>query len=283
MPIVWWYYSAEGRLYVTGHYQTAVVHMALVQQDRIDAGIGFDWDSLPPHRTSLADLAHDAEELRFRRERSSHRGIQWFRSLRRLWLYCVNQEFLEEVCELPAVELLFIDRLTATDLTPLRKLQRLRRLILQGGTKIQDLDWVTGLPPLEAFAIENFKRVFHLDALASLTSLSALGVEGSMWTTMRVHSLAPLSQIHGLRSLFLTNLRTSDRSLRHLYSLTGLEVLQCAGFFGDEEFVRLREALPRLRCDWFDMIDQYGSIREGMRRLFPDTYKNTILPDDDTA
>ncbi len=257
--------------------------MTLVQQDRINAGIGFDWDSLPRHRTSLADLAHDAEELCFRRERSSHRGIHRFQCLRRLWLYHVNQEFLEEVCELPAVEQLFIDRLTATDLTPLRRLQRLRRLILQGGTKIQDLDWVTGLAPLEALAIENFKRVFHLDALVSLTSLSALGIEGSMWTTMRVASLAPLSQLHALRFLFLTNLRTSDRSLRHLYSLRGLEVLDCAATFPDEEFVCLRKALPRLRCDWFDMVDQYGSIREGMRRIFGAGPDENGIPPDDTA
>jgi hypothetical protein len=41
------------------------------------------------------------------------------------------------------------------------------------------MDWVAGLPPLETLAVENFKRVTHLDPLASLTSLSALGVEGS--------------------------------------------------------------------------------------------------------
>jgi hypothetical protein len=182
-----------------------------------------------------------------------------------LWLYSVNQEFLEELVDISTIEQLYIEGITATDLTPLHGLKRLRRLVLIGGTKIQSVNWVAGLPPLEALAIENFKRVNDLDPLGALTSLSALGVEGSIWTRMRVASLAPLAGLHGLRSLFLTNLTASDRGLRHLHSLARLEVLQIGALFPDEEFVRLRHALPRLRCDWFEIIDRHGSTREGIR------------------
>ena len=236
-------------------------------QERIDAGISFDRSLLPPHRTSLTDLPLDSTELRFRREGSSHRGIHRFGRLRRLWLYSVNQKFLEELADIPAVEHLFIDGLTATDLTPLHRLRQLRRLVLIGGTKIQNLDWVAGLPPLETLALENFKRAFDLDPLASLTSLTALGVEGSIWTRMRVATLAPLAGLRSLRSLFLTNLTAADRSLRPLYSLTGLEVLAIGALFPDDELVRLRQALPNLRCDWFEIIDRYGSTREGTRAI----------------
>jgi hypothetical protein len=239
--------------------------MAFSQQDRIDAGVSFDWSSLSAHRTSLVDLPHDATELRFRREGSSHRGIHRFSKLRRAWLYSVNQDFLEELAELPAIEQLFIDGSTATDLTPLHRLRQLRRLFVNGGTKIQSMDWVVGLPPLEALAIENFKRVLHLDPFASLTSLTALGIEGSIWTRMRVATLAPLSGLRGLRYLFLTNLTALDDSLRHLHPLAGLEVLQIGALFPDEELLRLRQALPRLRRDWFEMIDRHGSTREGIR------------------
>lgn len=254
-----------------------------VQQDRIDAGAGFDWGLLPPFRTSLTNLSEGVQELRFRRERKSHRGTHRFRNLRRLWLHSVNQEFLEEMSELPAVEMLLIDRLTATDLTPLRRLRRLRRLIINGGTKIPDLNWVAELPPLEALAIENFKCVSDLNPLALLTSLSALGVEGSTWTMMRVASLAPLTRLKGLRRLFLTSLRVTDRSLQPLHTLTDLEVLQSAAAFSDEEFLRLRQALPRLRCDWFDVIDRYGSIKESFRVQFGSATKKDECPDDDRS
>ena len=240
--------------------------MALVQQDRIDAGIGFQWDTLPPHRTALNDVPLDVQELRFRRERQSHRGLSRFRQLRRVWAYSVHQDFLDELAGLPDLELLYIEGLTATDLRPLAKLRRLRRLILIGGTKIENLDWTAELPPLDALAIENFKRLETLDPLGSLQSLSALAVEGSMWTAMRVASLAPVSAISNLRYLFLTNLRTSDQSLSPLHPLTNLRVLECGALFTDEEFMRLRAAIPGLRCQWFEMIDRYGTTREGIRR-----------------
>jgi hypothetical protein len=233
-------------------------------QERIHAGISFDRSLLPPHRTSLVDLPSGSTELWFRRDRSSHRGIHRFGRLRRLWLYSVNQEFLQELADIPAIEQLFIDGLTATDVTPLQRLRHLRRLVLIGGTKIESLDWLAGLAPLETLALENFKRVFDLGALASHTSLTALGVEGSIWTRMRVVTLAPLAGLYRLRSLFLTHLTAADHSLRPLHSLSDLQLLEIGALFPDDELVRLRQALPKLRCDWFEIIDRYGSTRKGI-------------------
>lgn len=242
--------------------------MAFSHQDRIDAGVSFDWSSLPVHRSSLADLSHDATALHFRRQGSSHRGIHRFNRLRRVWLHSVNQAFLEELADIPTIEQLFIKGTTAADLTPLHRFRQLRRLVINGGPKIQSMDWVVGLPSLEALAIDTFTRVSRLDPVASLTSLTALGIEGSIWTRMRVSTLAPLSGLHRLRYLFLTNLTASDSSLRHLHSLSGLEVLQIGALFPDDELLRLRQALPRLRCDWFEMIDRHGSTREAIRVAF---------------
>ena len=245
--------------------------MAFSHQDRIDAGVSFDWGSLPVHRSSLVDLPYDATELRFRRDGSSHRGIHRFSKLQCVWLYSVNQAFLEELVGIPTIEVLFIDGTTATDLTPLQQLRHLRRLIINGGTKIQNMDWVLGLPALESLALENFKRVSRLDPVASLTSLTALAIEGSIWTRMRVATLAPLSSLRALRYLFLTNLTASDRSLGHLQSLAGLEVLQIGALFPDEELLRLRESLPTLRCDWFELIDRHGSSRDAIRAAVRNT------------
>lgn len=237
----------------------------MAHQERINAGISFHLNTLPPLQNSLDDLSHDATSLRFRRDKSSFRGISRFNQLRRLWVYSVNQQFLEELANIPTIEWLFIDGTTATDLTPLYQLRQLRRLVIAGGTKIQNMNWVTGLPALEALALENIKRVRDLDPIASLTSLTTLGVEGSMWTDMRVASLAPLSTLSRLRHLFLTSFRAADRSLRPLHPLINLKVLEITAYFPDKEFLRLREALPELQCDWFDMIDRHGSIRAGIR------------------
>jgi hypothetical protein len=98
--------------------------------------------------------------------------------------------------------------------------------------------------------------------------LSALGIEGSTYTPMHIASLAPLSRLHDLRYLFITCLRTSDGSLKPLHTLKRLQVLECgASYFHDEEFVSLHQALPKLRCEWFDMIERYGGTRAGIKSL----------------
>jgi hypothetical protein len=165
-----------------------------------------------------------------------------------VWLASVNQPFLGEIAEISAIELLYINGLTATDMSPLERLSQLRHLILIGGTKVDSLDWIRRLPPLEGFALENFRRISRLDPISSLKSLSALAVEGSTWTAMRVESLAPISELRCLRYFFFTNLRASDHSLRPLHGLTGLKAIQCGAMFPDEEFVALHRALPELRC-----------------------------------
>jgi hypothetical protein len=112
------------------------------------------------------------------------------------------------------------------------------------------LNWLPHTASLKALAMENMKRVTDLDPLASLKQLKALAVEGSLWTPMRVASLAPLCALERLEYLFLTNLRVVDKSLRPLHALTRLRALQCANFYPATEFAALANARPTLRCDW---------------------------------
>lgn len=237
----------------------------LVQADRIAAQVGFDWATLPPLQKSIADVRPDAVELRLYRERSSHRGVCRLQRLQRLWAHSVNQSFLDEICELRSLKQLYIDRLSVSDPSSLTRLRDLRSLIIVGGTKVESLDWTGELTWLRALALENFPRVGSLQPLARLNGLRALGVEGSMWTTMKVDSLQPLSSLANLEYLFLTNLRSKDRSLQALHSLTGLKVLECANRFAKGEMERLREALPNTRCQWFDMLAEYGTIDAGVK------------------
>jgi len=233
-------------------------------RERFEAGIAPDWTRLGTPATSLADLPDDATELCFTRIKASHRGVARLRQLRHAIIFAVDQDFLDELAGLARLESLFIGSTTARDLRPLARLARLRRLTVAGGTKIADLRWVEGLPRLEALALENFKRVSRLDPLAALTGLTALGVEGSMWTPMKAASLAPLAALGRLRALFLTNLRVADRDLAPLHGLARLRVLRCAAFFPDAAFAALRAAKPALRCTWFEMLDRPGGIRAGI-------------------
>ncbi|MGV3740773.1 MAG: hypothetical protein ACO1NO_00505 [Burkholderiaceae bacterium] len=220
-------------------------------RDRIDAGIGFEWDRLPAAVGTAAAISPDAGDVNFRRTARSYRGIAAHQNIRRLWAYSVDQGFLEEISALASLEVLYLNAVTAKDLSALGRLARLRSLSVIGATKVPDLEWTAPLHALDALALEHFKLVRDLSPLAGLTRLRALAIEGSMWARMKVATLEPLSHLENLNYLFLTNLQAEDRSLRPLAALKKLKVLECAAFYPKEEFELLAQANGALRCSWF--------------------------------
>lgn len=241
--------------------------MPLVHSDRIEAGIGFDWSTVPKVVATLAGVPDDARELHFLRERKSHRGFARLQHLKRAWLNGIDADFLAEIVQVQSLEVLQLSRVTATDLTPLHRLRGLKRLMVCDASRVETLHWVAGLPDLDALQIVNFKRVRDLEPLTALQSLVTLGVEGGMWSPMHPDTLAPLARMPNLRNLFLLSTRVADRSLRPLQALKGLRVLQCATHYPDDEFRELRRALPELECSWFELLDRYGSLRDAVRAM----------------
>jgi len=238
--------------------------MAFSHQDRIDAGVSFDWSSLPAHRTSLDDLPRDSTELRFRRDGSSHKGIHRFSSLRRVWLYSVNQDFLEELADIPTIERLFIDGTTATDLTPLHRLRQLRRLVINGGEDSEHGlgNWAVPLGgarhrELQARASSRPPRVAHQPHCTRHRG-EHLDADAHGHARTAVKSPRPSLPIPYQSD----SVRPQPSPLTFSDGFGGLQI---GALFPDEELLRLRQALPRLRCDWFEMIDRHGSTREGLR------------------
>lgn len=218
---------------------------------RIAAGVGFEWDALPPVLADVAQADPTASALRLRRIGKYRQGLSRCGRLTQLWAYGVDAAFLEDIVRLPALRVLHLDDVSTSDLSPLARLAGLERLTIVGATKVPDLAWTAGLGSLRVLGLEHFKRVGDLAPLARLTALRALAVEGSLWSAMRVATLAPLASLTALEGLFLTNLRVADPSLQALHGLANLRVLQCARFFPSGEFEALAAARPHLACRWF--------------------------------
>jgi hypothetical protein len=216
---------------------------------RIDGGVGFEWDRLPTAVTSISGVDPEAADVVFRREGASHVGLHRYTAIRRLWASKVDTAFLDEIAAMPALETLSLQRVTAIGLQPLARLRQLRRLIVRDATRVVDLEWTRALA-LESLALENLRSVCSLEPLAEQHGLRALGVEGAMWSAMRVHSLEPLRNLERLEYLFLTNLRVRDGSLRPLHDLTRLRFLQCARYYDHSEFAALAVARPELEGNW---------------------------------
>ena len=218
---------------------------------RIAAGVGFEWDRLPPVAEEIAAVDPAATQLRLRRTGKYRPGLSGCVGLTQLWAYGVDAAFLDEIARLPRLHTLHLEDVTTADLAPLAMLPALERLTIEGATKVPDLEWTRGLRSLRVLGLEHFKRVDDLSPLAERTGLTALAVEGSLWTAMRVATLQPLASLQALESLFLTNLRVADRSLQPLHALPRLRELHCARFFPPSEFAALAAARPGLDCSWF--------------------------------
>lgn len=232
---------------------------------RVEAGVSFVWTDLPPLVERLEGVPQDVKKLQFCRNKASHKGVSRLSGLTHLWAHKVDQDMLGEIARLPALEMLFIRGTRARDLAPLAGNRALRRLIVIGGTKIEDYEWVRGLPEmLEVLFLEGFFRAQDLAPLSSLPNLTSLGVEGGMDTSARLDTLQPLASLHKLRYLFLANTRVADKSLAPLQQLKNLQRLESSIHFPDAEFIALKQALPGLDCDWIEMIDRHGSLHAAM-------------------
>lgn len=82
--------------------------------------------------------------------------------------------------------------------------------------------------------------------IGKLAELDGLSVDGSMWTTQRVETLAPIGQLSGLKFLSITNLRAADQTLRPLLALRQLEAFWSAQCWDPNEMEELRRRNPKL-------------------------------------
>jgi hypothetical protein len=244
-------------------------HRTMSGSQRVRYNVEVDWKALPSPINSIEGIPDHVTSLHFWREKKSHRGIGRLTNLRHIVAHCVNQECLEEIVQLPELEMLYIDGLTATDLSCIRKRNdTLRHLIIKRGTKVSSLAWLDGLPSLRSLLLEHFKLVTDISPVSALEGLTAFGYEGSMWTTQRVDSLRPISELPKVESLFFANCRPKNDGLKPLHRLRRLRYLEIAAFYPDAEFMALRKQLPALECDWFDVINQYGSIKGAFKANF---------------
>jgi hypothetical protein len=220
-------------------------------QERVEAELSFEWDSLPPAVTSPNEILGNAQDARLLRKGKSLRGISSFTRLRRIWAYGVDQELLEELCCLSELEVLFIDRVSAVDLSSLGRLPKLRALSVENAQKIRNLSWLPKSNSLRSLGLIDMKSLHDLSDLANQVQLSSIAIDGGALTPMRIASLVPLSSLKDLLFISLVNCRVSDESLQPLCSLKKLKVLHCARFFPRSQFQALHASLPALRCDWF--------------------------------
>jgi hypothetical protein len=216
-----------------------------------------DWAQVRAHWVErAADIPPGATFAGLGREKASHRGIGARKALTTLFAAAVDQDYLDEIGELEALEYLWLGwPVTARDLAPLTRLERLRFLQLDSPRNVADFAPLTRLPALTHLFIENAKHMDGLEWLAPLGGqLVSLGIEGSIWTLQKVPSLAPLAGF-AFEALCLTSVRLADNGLVPLAGCPNLRFLSCARFAPKARFEALKALRPDIRCSWFDKYE----------------------------
>jgi hypothetical protein len=158
----------------------------------------------------------------------------------------VPQKLFDAACMVPRLQGLYIKWSNIKSIDKIIKATNLRFLHLGSSPQLTSIEQLRGLKSLIWLELENIKRVSDLTVVGELQQLQGLAIEGSMWTTLVVDSLAPLARLNCLRYLAIPNLKARDKTLCPLFSLSSLEHFHAARWWSDEEMRKLRKANPKL-------------------------------------
>jgi hypothetical protein len=231
--------------------------MELIDRRNADLRRLPDWAEVrAAHFETAGEIPGDATFVSLSRDKASHRGIEQRKAIATLFASAVDQDYLDAIGELEALEYLWLGwPVTARDLKPLTRLKHLTYLKLDSPRNVTDFAPLTELPALTHLFVENAKHMATLDWLAPLKGqLGALGIEGSIWTMQKVPSLAPLAGF-SFEALFLTSVRLADKDLSPLATCPNLAYLQCARFAPKRRFEELKALRPDIECLWFDKYE----------------------------
>lgn len=117
--------------------------------DRFAAGLSLEWDAFRRAAPSPASIAALAEGARLLRKGKLLKGLAARTRLRRIWVHGVDQNLLHELCALPRLGVLFMEKVIAQDLSVLQDAKALQQLSLDGvpaGGQGDGLRWRPSVP-----------------------------------------------------------------------------------------------------------------------------------------
>jgi hypothetical protein len=167
--------------------------------------------------------------------------------VRFLWLTSrVPQAIFDAACRIRCLEGLWIKWSGLTNIDALQESRVLRYFHLGSSTGLRSIESLSQHRQLRWLGLENLKRIREFEPVGDLAELEGLTLEGSMWTTQRVRTLAPIGRLRKLRYLSIVNLRSDDRTLAPLFSLHNLETFYAALWWDEGELLEIRRQNPRL-------------------------------------
>jgi hypothetical protein len=231
----------------------------------------------------VRSVQRDATRLRLVNKATGFETLHQLKSLEALWCFGIDQTKLEQIAACVSLQALYCEYyLRISSVSCLKRLPHLEVVRLDSCSSITSFEQLGEFTHLRGLGIENFKNVHDIKPLSKLTNLKELSVEGSIWTRMKIDSLAPISNLKELEFLGLTSLKVMDESLAPLANLKKLKKLSLANVYPLEEFARLAAKLPNTECQWFapyiSMDLKCEKCKEEKRVLLTGKGKSLLCP-----
>lgn len=179
------------------------------------------------------------------------------KNLKYLWLMSrVPPELFDALCQLPALEGLYIKWSGVQALEPIVGLRGLKQLHIGSSPSLAPLRVLAELPELVWLELENIRAAQDLSFLQGLPSLKGLAIAGDSNSLkyLKVQTLEPLKHLQALEWLSLSTVTVDDQSLAPLAALKQLKWLDLSNKYEMAEVARLAGARPDVRCELFAPI-----------------------------
>ena len=209
------------------------------------------YELVVPRREIVEDLTVAPANAAFLATRGTAGGlhrIPELGQLRALWANPGTVPLLRACAQAPALQAIYVCHFKRVADIPLHGAPVLEHLMLGWAPQLADLSFLKDLPALRTVYLEDMKRV-DLSTLPELPEVTGFHLGGSMWSTLKLDSLEPLTRLPRLRYLRLSNARPVDGQLRSLAELRHLRELYLPNFFELEEVARLAGALPTVKSN----------------------------------
>jgi len=152
----------------------------------------------------------------------------------------VNQKVFDTICEIIELKGLFIQFSSIKNLDNIEKLKNLEHLYLWASPKIESINILWKMSSLITLELEQLNKIDDFMELSNLKQLEGLWINGSIWTSQKISTLEPLTQLKKLKYLLLENAKVQDASLSPILDLKELVRFSSARFYPESEFDKLK-------------------------------------------
>ncbi|MBP1840115.1 hypothetical protein [Formosa algae] len=168
-----------------------------------------------------------------------------------LWLFSAKEKDIEKIFNLIQPKYVSLYQVLINDLSCLENLKACETLLLDWNTKATKLWDFKKNKKLKNLSIRDFSKISNIDEIENISQLKSLSLEGGMWKPMKLDSLKSIAVNRNLGYLRLINLRLKDNSLKPLWNLSKLELLDISNQFPTKEIAGLSRVLLNTKCSLF--------------------------------